>query len=101
MSGSYFALQSKYNALYNLILSQQGGVATLAQVLGQGHDAAGIGITGLTSLEGAALDLKYSELKLNTDVGAATQVLTSLGAGVPAIWSAGGSGTLGLASVLT
>lgn len=102
MSSSYFQLQSKYNALYNLLLSQPGGSQTLEQVLANGNDAGGTAITGLTSLESiAALDLKYGELKFNDDAGVATQVLTSQGAGLPAIWSAGGSGAQGLASVLT
>ena len=101
MSGSYFQLQAKYNSLYNLILAQQGGEQTLAQVLAKGNDADGTAITGLSSLEGGALDLKFTELSINEDPGVATQVLTSQGAGLPAIWTAGGSGSQGLASVLT
>ena len=99
----YGLLKTQVNTIQSLLLTQSsgsGGQQTLAQTLANGHDAAGIPITGLTSLEGASLDLKYTELLFNDDAGVATQVLTSQGAGLPAIWSAGGSGTQGLASVL-
>ena len=98
----YGLLKTQVNTIQSLLLTQSsgsGGQQTLAQTLANGHDAAGIPITGLTSLEGASLDLKYTELLFNDDAGVATQVLTSQGAGLPAIWSAGGSGTQGLASV--
>lgn len=89
MSGSYLALKSQINQILALTIANSS--QTLAQVLANGNDADGSAITGLSSLESSGtLNLKSSELQINDSAGLATNVLTSQGPGLPAIWATGG-----------
>jgi hypothetical protein len=101
MSGSYLALKSQINQILALTIANGGGGGTqnLEQVLTEGSDAAGLPITGLTSLSGASVNLGFTELTLNADPGTAGQVIASQGPFLPAIW-VDTAAEQGLASVL-
>ena len=100
MSGSYLALKSQINQILALTIANGGGgTQNLEQVLTEGSDAAGLPITGLTSLSGASVNLGFTELTLNADPGTAGQVIASQGPFLPAIW-VDTAAEQGLASVL-